>query len=120
MTICSRAFGALLALAATTTAIHADTYRLATNVTEDSTAGQLLASFASAVAERTEGRVAFQMFHNGVLGEQAQYDLSQTQGAYVHAVTPGGPVPTPRVGHRYGGANRLFCLDRDGLVTARV
>lgn len=84
MTICSRAFGALLAFAATTTATHADTYRLATNVTEDSTAGQLLASFASAVAERTEGRVAFQMFHNGVLGEQAQY-LQQIQSGVLDA-----------------------------------
>jgi len=36
------------------------------------------------------------------------------------AVTPGGPVPTPRVGHRYAGVGRLFCLNRDGLVTARV
>lgn len=36
------------------------------------------------------------------------------------AETPGGPVPTPRVGHRYAGVDRLFCVNRDGLVTARV
>lgn len=36
------------------------------------------------------------------------------------AVTPGGPVPTAHVGLRYDGDNRLFCLNRDGLVTARV
>jgi hypothetical protein len=36
------------------------------------------------------------------------------------AVTPGMPVPTPRVGHRYAGVGHLFCLNRDGLVTARV
>lgn len=36
------------------------------------------------------------------------------------AETPGGPVPTPRVGHRYDGVDRLFCLDRGGLVTAHV
>lgn len=73
-----RAFGVLFALAATTSAAAADTYRLATNVTEDSTAGQLLTSFATTVAERTEGRVEVKMFHNGVLGEQAQY-LQQIQ-----------------------------------------
>ena len=36
------------------------------------------------------------------------------------AETPDGPVPTPRVGHRYDGVDRLFCVNRDGLVTARV
>lgn len=84
MTITLRAFGVLLALGASTTLATADTYRLATNVTEDSTAGQLLATLAAAVAERTEGRVEFQMFHNGVLGEQAQY-LQQIQSGVLDA-----------------------------------
>lgn len=79
-----RALGVLVALAVTTSAAAADTYRLATNVTEDSTAGQLLASFAATVTERTEGRVAFEMFHNGVLGEQAQY-LQQIQSGVLDA-----------------------------------
>lgn len=46
----------------------ADTYRLATNVSDNSTAGQLLAEFADAVNERTEGRVEFRLFNDGVLG----------------------------------------------------
>jgi tripartite ATP-independent transporter DctP family solute receptor len=81
-TLC--AFAVLFALAASTTLAAADTYRLATNVTEDSTAGQLLATLAATVAERTEGRVEFKMFHNGVLGEQAQY-LQQIQSGVLDA-----------------------------------
>ncbi len=36
------------------------------------------------------------------------------------AATPDGPVPTAHVGLRYDGDNRLFCVNRDGLVTSRV
>lgn len=84
MTFTLRTVGALLALSVSAMAAEAKTYRIATNVTEDSTAGQLLSEFASAVAERTEGRVAFKMFHNGVLGEQAQY-LQQIQSGVLDA-----------------------------------
>ncbi|WP_137158290.1 TRAP transporter substrate-binding protein DctP [Rhizobium sp. FKL33] len=79
-----RALGALFALAASAMAANAETYRLATNVTEDSTAGKLLAGFATVVAERTEGRVKLRMFHNGVLGEQPQY-LQQIQSGVLDA-----------------------------------
>jgi hypothetical protein len=36
------------------------------------------------------------------------------------AATPDGPVPTAHVGLRYDGDNRLFCVNRGGLVTSRV
>ncbi|MGZ8439124.1 MAG: hypothetical protein ACXWXR_11385 [Candidatus Limnocylindrales bacterium] len=36
------------------------------------------------------------------------------------AATPDGPVPTAQVGLRYDGDNRLFCVNRDGLVTSRI
>ena len=62
----------------------ADSYRLATNVSETSTAGQLLKEFADAVNERTEGRVEFRMFNDGVLGEQAQY-FQQIQRGVIDA-----------------------------------
>ena len=84
MKLTIRAASAALALALAAASAQADTYRLATNVTEDSTAGQLLAEFAAAVETRTEGRVKFKMFHNGVLGEQAQY-LQQIQSAVLDA-----------------------------------
>ncbi|MEM5477421.1 TRAP transporter substrate-binding protein DctP [Pacificibacter sp. AS14] len=73
-----------LALSLTSTAAMADIYRLATNVSETSTAGQLLTEFADAVAERTEGRVEFRMFNDGVLGEQAQY-FQQIQRGVIDA-----------------------------------
>ena len=84
MKLTIRTASAALALALAAASAQADTYRLATNVTEDSTAGQLLAEFAAAVETRTEGRVKFKMFHNGVLGEQAQY-LQQIQSAVLDA-----------------------------------
>ncbi len=77
-----RAAGALLLFAAIGARAEAATYRFATNVSEDSTAGQLIGEFAAAVAKRTDGRVQFKMFHNGVLGEQAQY-LQQIQSGVV-------------------------------------
>lgn len=73
-----------VALSLTSTATLAETYRLATNVSEVSTAGQLLSEFADAVAERTEGRVEFRMFNDGVLGEQAQY-FQQIQRGVIDA-----------------------------------
>lgn len=35
------------------------------------------------------------------------------------AETPGGVVPTPRVGMRYEAVQQVFCLNDEGLVTAR-
>jgi hypothetical protein len=35
------------------------------------------------------------------------------------AETPGGVVPTPRVGMRYQAVQQVFCLNEEGLVTAR-
>ena len=72
----------LMAILASTAS--AETYRLATNVSEDSTAGQLIGQFAEAVAERTEGRVEFEMFHNGQLGDQLQY-FQQIQRGVIDA-----------------------------------
>jgi len=79
-----RSFTAALTLAIATATAHAATFRLATNVTDDSTAGKLLAELAESVGTRTEGRVKFKMFHNGVLGEQGQY-LQQIQSGVVDA-----------------------------------
>lgn len=62
----------------------ADNYRLATNVSAESTAGLLVGGFAEAVEARTEGRVTFKLFQNGVLGEQAQY-LQQIQQGVLDA-----------------------------------
>lgn len=73
-----------IAVSLMSTSAMAETYRLATNVSETSTAGQLLAEFAEAVAERTEGRVEFRMFNDGVLGEQAQY-FQQIQRGVIDA-----------------------------------
>lgn len=62
----------------------ADTYRLATNVSDNSTAGRLLAEFAASVAERTENRVEFRLFNDGVLGDQGQY-FQQIQRGVIDA-----------------------------------
>lgn len=85
MTIFTRlaATGAVLVSLASSAAM-ADTYRLATNVSDNSTAGQLLAEFADAVKERTEGRVEFRLFNDGVLGDQGQY-FQQIQRGVIDA-----------------------------------
>lgn len=66
------AAGSMIAIAVALPAV-AETYRLATDVSADSTAGQLIQQFADSVAEKTEGRVEFEMFGNGQLGTQLQY-----------------------------------------------
>ncbi len=73
-----------VAVSLMSTSALAETYRLATNVSETSTAGQLLKEFADSVNERTEGRVEFRMFNDGVLGEQAQY-FQQIQRGVIDA-----------------------------------
>ncbi|QPM90449.1 TRAP transporter substrate-binding protein DctP [Pseudooceanicola algae] len=66
------------------TGASAATYRFATNVSDDSTAGQLIQEFADSVAEKTEGRVTFKLFNNGVLGDQPQY-FQQIQKGVIDA-----------------------------------
>lgn len=73
-----------VAVSLMSTSALAETYRLATNVSETSTAGQLLKEFADSVNERNEGRVEFRMFNDGVLGEQAQY-FQQIQRGVIDA-----------------------------------
>ncbi len=51
----------------------AETYRIATNVPENVGVGILLQEFSAAVAERTDGRVEFDIFASGVLGGQSEY-----------------------------------------------
>lgn len=75
---------ALLVLSALAVPAAAKTYRLATNVSEESTAGQLIREFTDAVAERTDGRVEFELFMNGQLGDQLQY-FQQIQRGVVDA-----------------------------------
>ncbi|MFD0981655.1 TRAP transporter substrate-binding protein DctP [Tropicimonas aquimaris] len=75
---------AALMISAMAVPAAAKSYRLATNVSDDSTAGQLIKQFADAVAERTEGRVEFELFMNGQLGDQLQY-FQQIQRGVVDA-----------------------------------
>lgn len=49
------------------------TFKIATDIQADGTAGRLLSEFASKVEARTDGRVRFKLFHGGVLGDQLQY-----------------------------------------------
>ncbi|PLW77276.1 TRAP transporter substrate-binding protein DctP [Cohaesibacter celericrescens] len=60
-------------LAVMSTGAMAKTYKIATNVQEKSTAGEMISEFAKSVAEKTDGRVKFKVFSNGVLGDQLDY-----------------------------------------------
>lgn len=80
----TKALAAGLMLSVAAMPAVAKSYRLATNVSDDSTAGQLIRQFADAVAERTEGRVEFELFMNGQLGDQLQY-FQQIQRGVVDA-----------------------------------
>lgn len=66
------------------TMAQAATFKLASNVTDDSTAGRLLAEFTANVNTQTQGRVNFKIFSNSVLGDQLQY-LKQIQAGTVDA-----------------------------------
>lgn len=74
------------ALAAAITFIASDasaeTFRIATNAPDNAGPGLLLQEFADAVSERTEGRVSFEIFANGVLGDQTEY-FQQLQSGVV-------------------------------------
>ncbi|WP_111560266.1 TRAP transporter substrate-binding protein DctP [Paracoccus sediminilitoris] len=76
----SAALAAAIALIAGTAS--AETFRIATNAPETAGPGQLLQAFADAVAERTDGRVSFEIFANSVLGDQTEY-FQQLQSGVV-------------------------------------
>ncbi|ASJ73835.1 TRAP transporter substrate-binding protein DctP [Granulosicoccus antarcticus] len=73
-----------LALAVTASPVSAKTYRFATNVSADGNAGLQIQQFVDAVKDRTEGRVEFELFINGQLGDQLQY-FQQIQRGVVDA-----------------------------------
>ncbi|MBU2884457.1 TRAP transporter substrate-binding protein DctP [Gilvimarinus agarilyticus] len=62
----------------------AETYRIATSVQKDGTAGRLIEEAALNIEQRTDGRVRFKIFHNGLLGDQLQY-LQQVQRGVIDA-----------------------------------
>ena len=64
---------ALLAINIVSVGVHAKTYKIATDVQANGTAGRLLSEFAQNVQRRTNERVKFKIFHGGVLGDQLQY-----------------------------------------------
>ena len=79
-------FAAVLACAVfgMSASVQAATYKIATNVSDKDTAAQMIAKFAKGVEDRTEGRVKFKIFGNGVLGSQGDY-LQQVQKGVVDA-----------------------------------
>ncbi|MGD8174771.1 TRAP transporter substrate-binding protein DctP [Marinimicrobium sp. ARAG 43.8] len=62
----------------------AGTYRIATSVQKDGTAGRLIEEAVQHIEQRTQGRVRFKVFHNGLLGDQLQY-LQQVQRGVIDA-----------------------------------
>lgn len=70
--------------AALSAGVNAATYKIATNVADDSNAGRLLGEFAQNVDKATQGRVKFKIFSNGVLGDQLQY-FQQVQKGIIDA-----------------------------------
>jgi tripartite ATP-independent transporter DctP family solute receptor len=76
---------------------QAATYKIATDIQANGTAGRLLTEFAVSVETRTNGRVKFKIFHGGVLGDQLQYfqhiqrgvvDLGLINSASLEAIIP--------------------------------
>ena len=66
----------------TSNGIQAKNYKFATNIHNESAAGQLLDDFASSVSKKTDGRVKIRIFWNGTLGGQSQY-LQQVQSGVI-------------------------------------
>lgn len=64
---------ALWAISVGSVGVQAKTYKIATDVQANGTAGRLLTEFAENVQRRTNERVKFKIFHGGVLGDQLQY-----------------------------------------------
>lgn len=54
-------------------AVQAKTYKIATDIQANGTAGRLLNEFVDSVERRTNERVKFKIFYGGVLGDQLQY-----------------------------------------------
>lgn len=76
---------------------QAATYKIATDIQANGTAGKLLAEFAQKVEARTQGRVKFKLFQGGVLGDQLQYfqhvqrgviDIGLINSASIESVIP--------------------------------
>ncbi|MEF2071172.1 TRAP transporter substrate-binding protein DctP [Consotaella aegiceratis] len=82
MKLLRHALVAACALAALDANAQAATYKFATNIANAGTSADLLNDFAKGVEERTEGRVTFKFFWNGVLGSQEDY-LQQIQRGVV-------------------------------------
>ena len=68
--------GAACILALMAGGAMAKTYKLASNVSPDSTAGEMIAEFTETVGERTDGRVNIKVFANGVLRPLAPHQDS--------------------------------------------
>ncbi|MDU0353296.1 TRAP transporter substrate-binding protein [Paraglaciecola aquimarina] len=49
------------------------TFKIATSVQANGTAGKLLQQFADSVEKRSQGAIKFKIFHGGILGNQLQY-----------------------------------------------
>jgi len=49
------------------------TFKIATSVQANGTAGKLLQQFADSVEKRSNGALKFKIFHGGILGDQLQY-----------------------------------------------
>ncbi|WP_165790999.1 TRAP transporter substrate-binding protein DctP [Pleomorphomonas carboxyditropha] len=84
MSLTLKLIGAVCAVTLVATAAEAKTFKIATNVSEESTAGEMIAEFAKTVAEKTEGRVTFKVFANSVLGDQLDY-FQQIQKGVIDA-----------------------------------
>lgn len=127
MSVLKSVAAAIVAIAAALPA-GAETYRFATNVSADSTAGQMIGQFVDAVTEKTEGRVEFELFHNGQLGDQLQYfqqiqkgvvDLGLVNSAALENVIPAiGVVNLPYIFRDSGeyGAVMASPILRDALA----
>lgn len=63
----------LAALQISASAQTSKTFKIATSVQANGTAGKLLQQFADNVEERSNGKLKFKIFHGGVLGNQLQY-----------------------------------------------
>ena len=81
-----RTFIAALACAVFTVGAGAQAavYKIATNVADQDTAAVLIREFVENVQQRTDGRVRFKIFGNGVLGSQNDY-LQQAQRGVIDA-----------------------------------
>ena len=90
----------LISLAAfqiSATAQTSKTFKIATSVQANGTAGKLLKEFADSVEQRSQGTLKFKIYHGGILGDQLQYfqhiqrgviDLGLINSASLETVIP--------------------------------